>query len=298
MDHQEFLRAISDAPACDATRLAYADWLEDHGEPHEARYLRTELELFALPLDSADAPAIRARLWQAWAEVDPAWLRRMTQPRILRANPTPYPSGWMGIALGNRKTEADAWPYESLPAIELPETADDFGYLRPPRQRAIVPEDEEVRAEFRAQLDELLQEAAERSLRLPQAFVKFMKRHGAGELEFGFAGCELTVGAIWADSAGEGSLVTFAYDEEDFRGWQLLIHDTGGHCVLGSDREKTWFVAPSFETFIYRRWLEDEVWRLERLECLEYHGKTSQSVLMPAVRAYRDAYRDGWIVTD
>jgi len=44
MNDADFLRHLSETPADDTLRLAYADWLEDQGDPR-ARFLRRELEI-------------------------------------------------------------------------------------------------------------------------------------------------------------------------------------------------------------------------------------------------------------
>jgi uncharacterized protein (TIGR02996 family) len=41
----DFLRAIQAAPDDDAPRLVYADWLEEHGEPERALFIRVQCEL-------------------------------------------------------------------------------------------------------------------------------------------------------------------------------------------------------------------------------------------------------------
>jgi uncharacterized protein (TIGR02996 family) len=40
-----FLRAIIDRPDDDLPRLVYADWLDEHGEPERAEYIRVQCEL-------------------------------------------------------------------------------------------------------------------------------------------------------------------------------------------------------------------------------------------------------------
>jgi uncharacterized protein (TIGR02996 family) len=42
--HESFLRAIYDAPDDDTPRLVYADFLEEHGDPDRAAYIRIECE--------------------------------------------------------------------------------------------------------------------------------------------------------------------------------------------------------------------------------------------------------------
>lgn len=46
--HSDFLRAIIAAPADDLPRLAYADWLEESGEPERAEFIRVQCEIAEL----------------------------------------------------------------------------------------------------------------------------------------------------------------------------------------------------------------------------------------------------------
>jgi uncharacterized protein (TIGR02996 family) len=41
--YEPFLRAICDSPADDAPRLVYADWLEEHGDPFRAEFIRVQI---------------------------------------------------------------------------------------------------------------------------------------------------------------------------------------------------------------------------------------------------------------
>lgn len=52
--HEAFLRAIYDAPEDDTPRLVYADFLEEHGDPDKAAYIRYECEAAR-----ADEPRLR-----------------------------------------------------------------------------------------------------------------------------------------------------------------------------------------------------------------------------------------------
>src|SRR5262245_16313050 len=51
VEHEGFLQAILAAPEEDAPRLIYADWLEDHGDPDRAAFIRVQIELARLPKD-------------------------------------------------------------------------------------------------------------------------------------------------------------------------------------------------------------------------------------------------------
>src|SRR5262249_3843859 len=43
-DQEALLQAIREAPEEDAPRLVYADWLEDHGDPDRAEFIRLQVE--------------------------------------------------------------------------------------------------------------------------------------------------------------------------------------------------------------------------------------------------------------
>jgi uncharacterized protein (TIGR02996 family) len=75
MEEEAFLRAIAAAPADDAPRLVYADWLDEHGDPR-AEFLRAEVA-FAATRGAADSPV---RLLEQRTKFDPSWW-----PRVARA---------------------------------------------------------------------------------------------------------------------------------------------------------------------------------------------------------------------
>jgi uncharacterized protein (TIGR02996 family) len=54
-------------------RLAYADWLEEHGEPG-AEYLRVEIALADLPFHDPGYASMQFRLQSLRGRLDPAWL--------------------------------------------------------------------------------------------------------------------------------------------------------------------------------------------------------------------------------
>jgi uncharacterized protein (TIGR02996 family) len=66
-DREAFLRAIWDRPHDDLPRLIYADWLDEHGEPERAEFIRVQCEL-----ESADLPPPRRAQLQA-RERDLRW---------------------------------------------------------------------------------------------------------------------------------------------------------------------------------------------------------------------------------
>ena len=64
-DEVAFLRAIMDAPGDHAPRLVYADWLDEHGQPDRAEFIRL--------LSQTGDPAALARLREVIPLFDPKW---------------------------------------------------------------------------------------------------------------------------------------------------------------------------------------------------------------------------------
>lgn len=52
-DQQAFERAIIESPDDDTVRLIYADWLDEHGQPERAEFIRLQCEL-----EASDAPTL------------------------------------------------------------------------------------------------------------------------------------------------------------------------------------------------------------------------------------------------
>ena len=86
-DEAAFLKVLAEAPTDDTARLVYADWLDEHGEPARAAYLRAEVAWAALPpparlvrelgkqfvADDHYPPALH-RLTDLAEQVSPEWL--------------------------------------------------------------------------------------------------------------------------------------------------------------------------------------------------------------------------------
>jgi uncharacterized protein (TIGR02996 family) len=51
MTRDDFLRAVLAAPDDDTPRLAFADWLDEHGEPERAEFIRVQCRLARLGHD-------------------------------------------------------------------------------------------------------------------------------------------------------------------------------------------------------------------------------------------------------
>src|SRR5438552_2690670 len=69
-----FLDALDESPGDAATRAAYADWLEEHGDPR-AELLHVERRL----LDAPDDPVLGEQLIGLHASLDAAWVARVAR---------------------------------------------------------------------------------------------------------------------------------------------------------------------------------------------------------------------------
>ena len=61
IDRDALIRAILDGPDDDAPRLAYADWLDVHGERERAELIRVQCELAVLPEVDERCPQLKTR---------------------------------------------------------------------------------------------------------------------------------------------------------------------------------------------------------------------------------------------
>jgi uncharacterized protein (TIGR02996 family) len=84
-EDEALLRAVLAAPDDDAPRLVYADWLDEHGDPARAAFIRIQVELARQPADpdrvlqlrKAELTLLRANreAWTAWV---PGWAEART----------------------------------------------------------------------------------------------------------------------------------------------------------------------------------------------------------------------------
>jgi uncharacterized protein (TIGR02996 family) len=69
-----FLGAIIESPEDDAPRLVFADWLEEHGEPERAEFIRAQVGVARLPEGDVRLPALEARAKELQQAKAAAWL--------------------------------------------------------------------------------------------------------------------------------------------------------------------------------------------------------------------------------
>jgi uncharacterized protein (TIGR02996 family) len=76
-DAAALLAAVRQAPADDAPRLVYADWLDEHGQPERAEFIRVQCELAR-----HDSPALRRREAELLAAHHDAFAGPLAAPHL------------------------------------------------------------------------------------------------------------------------------------------------------------------------------------------------------------------------
>jgi uncharacterized protein (TIGR02996 family) len=72
-DRAAFLRAIADNPDDDLPRLVFADWLDEHGEPERAEFIRVQCELARSPADDRRRSELTVREHELLTAHGQAW---------------------------------------------------------------------------------------------------------------------------------------------------------------------------------------------------------------------------------
>jgi uncharacterized protein (TIGR02996 family) len=94
-----FLWAIVANPEDRTTRLVYADWLEERGDPR-GEFLRLEAALASMPIDDEKAAAGRQHLLELRERISPSWLAQIWSCRSISSAPDPQrierAAEWLG----------------------------------------------------------------------------------------------------------------------------------------------------------------------------------------------------------
>jgi hypothetical protein len=195
------------------------------------------------------------------------------------------PRWWLSLELPGFRPEPEdggtysAFPYADLPPV--PELDDGLAWLfeapQVPESLADVADGRHPDPERPAtaeQLDELVGSA---SLRLPASFRNFVASDEPRSRVRSATYCYLDLGERLAPAGRNGSLVHFLSDQQWVVHWLLYCDADGGECVvvtdlpfgLAADDEPVPFAvagnesavcAESFSEFLYRFWIENEIW--------------------------------------
>jgi hypothetical protein len=198
---------------------------------------------------------------------------------------SPFPGHWYGIALDNaglRAVRPDVGTYGQYSFEELPpipfRLKGDFAWLTAPDSQFCAIADEN---DSHAQMWWLVQRRVLRQgLRLPDPFVRFFGDPALPPRVRSCTGCYVDLSEEAVPSPlGRGHLLRFLSDPEDRLFWYLYLSADGSdHAVVCSsdvygtadeeenrreappDPARLAFCAESFEIFIARFWLENEIW--------------------------------------
>ncbi|MCU0443658.1 MAG: hypothetical protein MUE85_01985 [Microscillaceae bacterium] len=204
----------------------------------------------------------------------------------MQAEQTAFSAAWLSFDLGKYRPCDSTYCYYELnntPTIDpkllkgtfdwLPELSAEFKALMKKYQQ----NDEKT---VNDALQNILAQAQTMNLTLPSEFVKFMSLE---ELQDQIPSCtacyfdlspEITPCPLSND---EGYLIRFLNDQQNVLLWYLYLRFSGEHCVVVSPipfdnaearqdlndqiiLSNTFFCANSFEEFVYRFWLENEIW--------------------------------------
>jgi uncharacterized protein (TIGR02996 family) len=316
-EHEPFITAIESQPGDHITRLVYADWLDERNHPAGA-YLRTELQLASLPKESELAPDLRAKLRTLRQQIEPAWLARFDQPRVLLANPTPFPAAWWGIDLPEVRdfdSTYSRFPYDTLPPLRHPRLTGRFDWLPKPTEEIELFDSSGREARYTSHFVRLIEHLAESGLSVPADLKRWMSDSSVRRVP---SCTDCYTYRPWDVAPVEdppGSRVLpFYIDSQGCVTWYVYFAPEGYHAVVASNdylcsdwdsvsRENPdapldhrippeepvqfFFVAPSVEVFFYRWWLENRLWD-KLLEPQSLHDSTG---LTPEEQAYIDFYR-------
>lgn len=266
-EEQAFLREIETTPDDNTHRLVYADWLDDRGDGGRAAYLRAEVELAAQKPNRRKAIEPRRRLMDTRAGLDPVWLARLEQPRVLRAAPVPYPLAWIGTEGEDFRKNTYGYyggcHYRDLPPLPVELFTGEFRWLGRSSRRESEPAD----------LKDIARQANALSLTLPGPFHTLF-RHFSLRQRFRSS----TDNFFWlpprlvpVPKTPGDHLLRFYSDSQGCYHWYLYLAPSGAYCVVGSDHNwlepvgeltdsQLHFSAPSLEAFLYRVWIENEIW--------------------------------------
>jgi hypothetical protein len=231
--------------------------------------------------------------------------RRNTQ---LLPSESPFPCHWWGIDLENvglgdvrpRISTYGQYEFNRLPPVPFAMRGD-FDWLASAPERDGHSIRDVNAAENAGSLARLRKASARLGIKLPEAFTKFMDSPGLQRRVRSSTGCFLDLcSEPLRLPIGRGHLVRFLADSQSSIFWYLyLTPDGSDHAVVSSlrfygtkaercnykppDAAEIAYSAESFEAFMCRFWLENEIW---------YAGW--KKTPMPEVgREYIERYRSG-----
>jgi uncharacterized protein (TIGR02996 family) len=276
-EHKAFLSAILENPWDESTLLIYADWLEERGDARSA-YLRSQCEF-----RNSRAEALRRRLIQLYPHEHFAWTATLEQAGAIEANLTNFEFAWWGTGIGPAREAGgtyERFQYHDQPPLPVEKLDGTFAWLR----------DSEPQSSYRAgpMWKAFCAEKRKQGYFVPSEFESFLTDK---DLPTRIKSCtdnyferppnptadHSAPSAEWDD----GLLVTFYADSQYCVLWGILLpREPGRYAPIlagppdalfpgfwndgekgeAYDSGKPVLAASQFEQFVFRWWIENEIW--------------------------------------
>jgi uncharacterized protein (TIGR02996 family) len=273
-----FLSAILENPKDNTALLVYADWLEERGDARSA-YLREQVEFCKSRTEES-----RQRLIQHYPHQHLAWTVTLEQAGAVEANLTKFEFAWWGTGIGPARESVSTYErfqYHDQPPLPVEIMDGTFAWLC---------ETEPESLSFRAgrRWKAFCAKKREQGYFVPREFERFLTD---SDLPARIKSCtdnyfqpppnpkaeDSTPCAEWED----GLFVSFYADSQYCVLWGILLPREPGRYapilagppnalfpsiwadveeVEPSDPGKPVLAASQFEQFVFRWWIENEIW--------------------------------------
>lgn len=202
--------------------------------------------------------------------------------------PNNLKTGWWSFSLPGFRdhprnpTTYSLFDYENLPPIAPPKDAKFTWLWSEPKHEKWSLAANNYADGSRADLSRLPELADQAQVALPPDFVEFMQAVALHERIRSCTACFLQLNefVVRVTKPVDGVLLNFLSDQQYCLQWYLYASRSGDHCITVSSeicglqfetdlrpqdemdltKAEMWMCAPNFTEFIYRFWLENEIW--------------------------------------
>ena len=199
-------------------------------------------------------------------------------------NQTTFETAWLSIQLEGYRDEPEhttySWfSYEDLPPLLIELFDGNFEWLK----KSELQDADGEATDLSIEVKQIRATASQIHLPLPNEFVRFMKSPDLLNRIRSCTDCffNLPNQIIESPANDGGHLIRFLSDSQGCLFWYLYLTKNGEHCVVASgnlirdeedfdeddeeiedlnESSRIVFCSPSFEEFIYRFWIENEIW--------------------------------------
>jgi uncharacterized protein (TIGR02996 family) len=284
-----FIQSIQADPRAATPRLVYADWLEEQGDPR-SEYLRLEVQLSKCKRTGAKAKQLRRQMLELRPQIDELWLAEFEQPGMMLANLTLSEAAWTGMEMTEYRECNGTYGtclYSRLPPLPVQQFRGNFTWLK--KRKSVQDKDAQLywQQEARHGMRWVSKIADSLGLTIPVAYRTFMSSPALFLRLRSPTDCNVNWPRRIVESpiGKDAYLLRFYADSQGCVYWYLYLHPSGYHAVVAStnfyggyvpeepdeeeyDEDEIFvtgdkafqFCAPSFESFIYRTWIENEIW--------------------------------------